>query len=98
DRVAAFAQAQLARQLGDRRHAQAELAAIADALPAREVVADAARGIERRRHHRVRSAHANVTIAARPARPYGQLRAFFAHRAVADEQAHEVALMISVAA
>ena len=94
-RVAAFAQAELARQLGDGREAQAELAAVTHFVPAGEVVADAARGVERGRHDGIRTADTHVAVADRAARPDGKLRVLIAHRAVTDQQAHEVPLVVA---
>ena len=92
------AQAQLGRELGDGRQAEAELATAADLVPAGEVAAmiEAPRGIERRGHDGIRSAHAHVTVAHGRARPHGKLRAGLGDRAIADQQAHEIALVSSI--
>ena len=57
---------------------------------------EAARGVERRRHDRMRSTDIDVAVADRGTRPDGQLRAVFGDRAVADQQTHEVALVRAV--
>ena len=74
---------------------EAELAAAGARVPAGEIRAmvEAARGIERRRHDRMRTADIDVAVADRGTRPDRQLRAIFGDRAVADEQAHEVTLV-----
>ncbi len=56
---------------------EAELAAAADLVPAGEIGAmvEAARGIERRGHHGVRTADVDVAVADGRTRPDRQLRA-----------------------
>ena len=97
--LAARSQSQIARELGDGAHAEAEFAAARTLVPAGEIRAmvEAARGVERRRHDRMRSADVDVAVADRGTRPDGQLRAVFGDGAVADQQAHEVTLVRAVA-
>ena len=69
-------------ELGDRAHAQAELAAARALVPAGEIGAmvEAARGIERRRHDRMRTTDVDVAVADGGTRPDRQLRAVFGDR------------------
>src|SRR4029079_3168547 len=57
--LTARSHAELVGELGNRRETEAEFTAAADLVPARELGAmiQAAGGIERRRHHGVRTAH-----------------------------------------
>ena len=100
DRRAVRTHAELAREVGDRVHAEPELTAAGHFLPARVIraVVEAARRMQRRGHHRMRTADIHVAVAHRRARPHREHRAFFGDPAIADEQAHEIALALSTRA
>ena len=97
DRLAARAQAELARELGDAPRAEAELAAAADSRASRRIRRDDCR----RRAASSAAAmtefgppDAHVAVADRADAPRRTARArCLADRAVADQQAHEVTLV-----
>src|SRR6185436_18684055 len=93
DGLAAGPQAEVHRQLADGRCPETEFAAATHFVPAGEITAEAARGIGRRGHDGVRSAHAHVAVAYRGTRPHRQLRTRLGDVAVADQKAHHVTLV-----